>query len=258
MASMKLNNLSSLFQTSIRIQEMDPMSKDAVWPANTEICIARIPIRKRDGWDSQKFTEFTKKLKSQMVPNGIIFFICYAPMEDKSRPFEVAKIMVDQGFTHIDNIVIKKTWFPGKRSETNLVNSHEYVLHFCNGDVWKLDRLPVRQYLKAQDELSCPGNTWEIETGSLDESYPIDLAELLIRMSNCLPGSIVFDPYCGGTGSLRAALKLGHSFFGFESNKKQLKKYEKLVSDFNEGKMEDVKSVDKSKKHVKVEDDFDF
>lgn len=249
---MKLDNLSSLFKTTVRIQEMDPLNKNAIWPANTEICITRVPIRKRDGWDVDKFSEFAKKLKTHMVPNGVVFLICYAPIEAKARPFEVAKIMTDSGFNHVDNIVIKKTWFPGKRSETNLVNSHEYVLHFCNGDVWKLDRLPVREYLKIHDDLSCPGNTWEIETGSLDESYPVDLAELLVRMTNCLPGSVVFDPYCGGTGSLRAALKLGHSFFGFETDKKQIKKYEKVVSDFNSGKVEDPKAKTKTKK----EEDF--
>lgn len=234
---------------------MDPMSQDAIWPANTEICITRIPIRKRDGWDSEKFKEFVKKLKSCMVPNGIVFLICYAPMEAKARPFEVSSIMTDAGFNHIDNIVIKKTWFPGKRSETNLVNSHEYVLHFCNGDVWKLDRLPLREYLNIHDDLSCPGNTWEIQTGSLDESYPIDLGELLIRMTNCLPGSVVFDPYCGGTASLRAALKLGHSFFGFETDNKQIKKYEKLVKDFNEGKLDDGEP--KTQRHGATDSDND-
>lgn len=240
---MKLDNLSSLFQTTIRIQPIDPMSPDAVWPANVEICITRVPIRERDGWDPEKFAEFAKKLKHSMVTNGIVFLICYAPMEAKYRPFEVAKIMVDSGFHHIDNIVIKKSWFPGKRSETNLVNSHEYVLHFCNGNVWKLDRLPIRQYLKVHNDVSCPGNTWEIETGSLDESYPVDLAELLIRMTNCLPGSVVFDPYCGGTGSLRAAIKLGHSFFGFEQDKKRLKKYEKLISELRDGELGDPSST---------------
>ena len=90
---MKLDNFSSLFKTSVRIQEMDPMSSDAVWPANTEICITRVPIRKRDGWDTEKFQEFAKKLKANMVPNGVVFLICYAPIEAKWRPFEVAKLM---------------------------------------------------------------------------------------------------------------------------------------------------------------------
>lgn len=227
-----MDNLASLFNTNIRINNMHPLSKDAIWPKNQELCITRIPIRKRDGWDPDQFVEFAKRLKTHMVPNGIVFLICYAPIEAKFRPFEVAKTMVEAGFTHIDNIIVQKTWYPGKRSETNLVNSHEYVLHFCNGNVWKLDRLPIREYLDSPDEVSCPGNTWEIETGSLDESYPVDLAELLIRMTNCLPGSVIFDPYCGGTGSLKAALKLGHTFYGFEQDPKQLKKYEKLVEEF--------------------------
>lgn len=229
-----MDNLASLFSTSIRIHNLDPMSKDAIWPKNQEICITRVPIRKRDGWSPEAFNEFAKKLKANMVKNGVVFLICYAPTEAKYRPFEVAKLMVDNGFTHIDNIIIKKTWWPGKRSETNLVNSHEYVLHFCNGDVWKLDRLPIHQYLDMPDETSCIGNTWSIETGSLDESYPVDLAELLIRMTNCLPGSVIFDPYCGGTGSLRAALKLGHTFYGFEQDTKQLKKYEKIIKEFED------------------------
>jgi hypothetical protein len=238
-----LDNLASLFKTNIRIQNQPAMDPNSVWPKNTEVCITRVPIRKRDGYDDAVFAEFAKRLKNTMVPNGIVFLICYAPIEAKFRPFEIAKAMVDAGFTHIDNIIIKKTWYPGKRSETNLVNSHEYVLHFCNGDVWKLDRLPIREYLQTEDEISCPGHTWEIETGSLDEAYPVDLAELLIRMTDCLPGSVIFDPYCGGTGSLRAALKLGHTFYGFETDSKQIKKYEKVLKEYNKelkGKKNDV------------------
>lgn len=248
---MPIDNFSSILQTNVRIHNMECTAPDAVWPRNTEVCIARIPIRKRDGFDPEKLKEFVTKLKNHMVPNGIVFLICYAPIEAKWRPFEIAKAMVDEGFFHIDNIVIKKTWFPGKRSETNLVNSHEYVLHFCNGNVWKLDRLPVRKYLHTDDETSCPGNTWEIETGSLDEAYPVDLAELLIRMTDCLPGSVIFDPYCGGTGSLRAALKLGHSFFGFEQDYKQIKKYEKVVKEYNKEMDNAVKRPTKNKSSSK-------
>lgn len=227
-----LDNLASLFKTNVRIANINPLDKDAVWPHNIEVCITRIPIRKRDGYDPDVIKSLVTKLKNHMVPNGIVFFICYAPTEAKHRPFEVSKMMTDQGFNHIDNIVIEKTWFPGKRSETNLVNSHEYVLHFCNGDVWKLDRLPVRKYLKTPESISCPGNTWKVQTGSLDESYPIDLAELLIRMTDALPGSIVFDPYMGTQSSLRAAVKLGHSFYGFEQDARKMKKYDKLAKDY--------------------------
>ena len=222
------------FSPSVRISSLDPMSDDAIWPMNSEICITRVPIRKRDGFDLEIFKKFAAKLKQHVVTNGIVFLICYAPIEAKSRPFEIAKIMSDAGFHHIDNIVVQKTWFPGKRSEVNLVNSHEYVLHFCNGNVWKLDRLPLRRYLDTDEEVSCPGNTWRVETGSLDESYPVELAELLIRMTDCLPGSIVFDPFGGGTGSLRAALALGHTFFGFNISGKLAAKCDAVVKEYVE------------------------
>jgi DNA modification methylase len=82
-------------------------------------------------------------------------------------------------------------------------------------------------------EISCVGNTWEIQTGSLDESYPVDLANLLIRMTDCLPGSVILEPFGGGTASLKAALDRGHSYFGFETDTKQFKKCEKVIEEFN-------------------------
>lgn len=227
--SQKLDNFSVLFNTNIRLSELDAMDNDSVWPNGIEVCICRLPIRKRDGYSPEYLKRFAEKLKSNMVPNGIAFLICYAPVEDKARPFEVTKIMTDAGFNHVDNIIVQKSWFPGKRSETNLVNTHEYVLHFCNGKVWKLDRLPIRKYLNTSETITCPGNTWQVETGSLDDSYPVDLAELLIRMTDCLPGSIIFDPFMSSTAALRAALTLGHSFYGFEKDKRKLKKYKKIT-----------------------------
>ena len=227
-----MDNLSKLFQSNVRIQEINPFNTDAVWPNNIELVVTRIPIRKRDGYDDKLMHSLASKLKTHMVQNGIAFLICYAPVESKSRPFEVAKHMTDAGFTHVDNIIVEKTWFPGKRSEINLVNSHEYVLYFCNGNVWNLDRLPIRRYLKTEDSVSCPGNTWKVATGSLDESIPLDLAELLMRMTDSLPGSIVFDPFMGNQATLQAAIKLGHSFHGFETDQKRVKKYETMLAKY--------------------------
>lgn len=230
-------NLDKLFESNIRVQNMWPMDNNAIWPHNAELCITRIPIRKRDGFDEGMMRLFAHKLKSSMVVNGSVFLICYAPMECKYRPFEVAKIMADTGFTHVDNIVIQKSWFPGKRSEANLVNSHEYVLYFCNGLVWSLDRLPIKDYLKTDEELSCPGNTWKVETGSLDESIPIDLAELLIRMTDVLPGSVIFDPFMGNQATIQACLKLGHSLFGFEKDSRRITKYNKIIEKFKKNEI---------------------
>ena len=237
-----MDNLSSIFNTNVKINPNDindSLSPYAIWSNAIEVCIGRVPIRKRDGYSTTNLKKIAKKLKNNMVQNGVVFLICYAPVECKSRPFEVAKIMTDAGFHHVDNIIIEKSWLPGKRSEVNLVNSHEYVLHFCNGNVWNLDRLPIKEYLGISDDLSCPGNTWKVETGSLEEAYPLDLAELLIRITDALPGSIVFDPFMGTQSGLRAALKLGHSFYGFEHNVKKMKRYSKLVDQYINGEIND-------------------
>lgn len=227
------NNLLSVFDTSVKINQTDLFCRDAIWPQNVEVCITRIPIRKRDGYSEEFMNNFAQKLKTSMAQNGLVFLVCYAPTEAKFRPFEVAKTMVDAGFNHVDNIVIEKTWLPGKRAENMLVNSHEYVLFFCNGNIWKIDRQPVRKYLMLEDSAPCIGNTWLVETGSLDEAYSEDLAELLLRMASSLPGSSVFDPFMGNSASLRACLKLGHSLTGFEIDQRKISQYKKVIEDYS-------------------------
>jgi len=231
---MGTDDINSMFQSNIRITNMGCMNEEAVWPKNVEICVTRVPARKRDGYSAAYMEEFAKKLKNCMVKNGVVFLVCYAPTECKSRPFEIASKMEQVGFTHVDNIIVKKSWYSGKRSETNLVNSHEYVLYFCNGKIWGLDRLPVMEYLKCEETLTCPGNTWQVEVGSLDESIPEDLASLLLRMTDSLPGSLVFDPYMRNKSTLGASLRLGHSFYGFEEDKKRMKNYDKVIENYRE------------------------
>jgi len=228
-------DIQNLFATNIRIGNLDPLDINAVWPNNIEVTICRVPIRKRDGYSADRIKKLAEKLKSNTVKNGIVFLLCYAPNECKSRPFEVAKAMTDAGFNHIDNIIINKSWLPGKRSESNLVNSHEYALYFCNGKVWKLDRLPIKEYLKLDEDASCPGNSWTVETGSLEEAYPLDLAELLIRITDVLPGSTIFDPFMGTSATLQACLKYGHTFHGFETDSRKLNKYKKIINNYQDG-----------------------
>jgi len=231
-----MDNFANLLATNIRINNLPCFDVDAIWPQGIEIAIFRVPIRKRDGYSKEMMNNLASKLKAHMAINGIAFLICYAPQECKARPFEVANIMTENGFCHIDNIVIEKSWLPGKRSEVNLVNSHEFVFYFCNGTVWKLDRYPIRRYLSTPEEVSCPGNTWKVEVGSLDESYPADLAELLIGMTDCLPGSLVVDFFMGTSAALKTCLKYGHSFYGFDSDPKRIKRYEKIIKDFRDKK----------------------
>lgn len=227
------SNLFSVFDTSIKISQNNLFDRDAIWPQNVEVCVTRVPIRLRDGYSEQFMNNFAEKLKASMSQNGLVFLICYAPTEAKFRPFEIAKTMVDVGFKHIDNIIIEKTWLPGKRSENMLVNSHEYVLFFCNGSVWKIDRQPVKKYLMLEDSAPCVGNTWLVETGSLDEAYSEDLSELLLRMACSLPGSSVFDPFMGNSASLRTCLKLGHSLTGFEMDQRKIHQYKKIIENYS-------------------------
>ena len=78
-----MHNLSKLFESNVRIVNLDPLAQDAVWPANIEICITKMPIRKRDGWSPEFMDKFSKKLKLHMTNNGIVFLVCYAPVEAK-------------------------------------------------------------------------------------------------------------------------------------------------------------------------------
>jgi tRNA G10 N-methylase Trm11 len=92
------------------------------------------------------------------------------------------------------------------------------------------------------DETSpCVGNTWLVETGSLDESYSDDLASLLIRMSDLLPGSSVFDPFMGNSAILKACLTMGHSLTGFETDKRKIKQYQKIIEDFKRKEQDAVR-----------------
>ena len=101
--------------------------------------------------------------------------------------------------------------------------------------LFSLNSFPVRKTHQIGLALDIyDGNLCKVETGSLEESYPVDLAELLIRMTDALPGSVIFDPYCGGSASLQAAMKYGHSFFGFEKDQRKITKYKKIIDNFKE------------------------
>lgn len=229
-AEVTMSNIDSIFSSSIKIEVQNPLASQTNWPMGVDLCITRFPIRKKDGYDNKGLKLFASRLKNSLRSGGIAFIICYAPSECKWRPFEIAKELSDTGLTHIDNIVIEKSWMPGKRSEHTLVNTHEYVFFFCNGNTWSIDRTPVRRYLMLDNDLPCIGNTWLVETGSLDESYSEDLAELLVRMVDLLPGSLVFDPFMGGSSIIKTCMKLGHSLFGFESDPRKIKQYEKILT----------------------------
>lgn len=227
-----ISDWDNFMNRNIRILNSNPMSNSTIFPANSDICITRLPVRKVDGYTEAFINNFIEKIKSSMTDGGIVFLICYAPVECKSRPFEISKKMVEAGFTHIDNIVVEKTWVPGRRMDNMLTNSHEYVLYFCKGSAWTIDKEALEDFFQIDKTDEFLGNTWLIDTGALEQSIPICLAEALIRMTNCLPGALIIDPFMENDSTLQVAMKLGYSFWGCETDKKRIKKYEKIMNDY--------------------------
>ena len=218
---------------SIRITQTNAMDKLSVWPRNIDLCITRMPIRKRDGYNLEFVNDFSKKLKPCMVKNGMVFLVCYSPSEDKTRPFQIVQSMIAEGFYLRDIIVIEKSWFPGKRSTNSLVNSYDYVLWFSMSDQFSIDVEPIKKYMMLEKEADL-GNIWYCSSSSLDESISPDLCELLVRFSSLLPGSAIFDPMMGNMGMLKACLKLGHSLYGFDTDLRKLKAYKKIIEEFKD------------------------
>jgi DNA modification methylase len=221
-----------IFSNNIRIIALSAMDKDAIWVHNIHTCITKFPIKKKDGYSLSFVDRFAKQLHIHMAQNGHIFLICYAPSEDKKRPFEIASIMEKNGFKHIDNILIVKNWSAGKRFENSLMNTHEYILWFTNGDKVIIDKEPVNNFLKLEEGLAA-GNTWHSKVSTLDEAIPQDISDALIKMTNCLPSSLIFDPFMGNSSTITSALNCGHNFYGFETNEKKIKKYTEILDNYH-------------------------
>ncbi len=226
---MKNNNF--LFTQTARILNQDVTSEDVNFPANCDICITKIPIRKIDGYSDQFMEMFANKVFNSMGPNGMVFLVCYAPTECKYRPFEVAKKMTEVGFKHIDNIIVEKTWVFGRKIDNMLSNSHEYVLVFSKSDNWVIDKKSLEQFLGIEGD-DFLGNTWIFDSGPLNQAIPIHLAEALMLMVQCLPGALIIDPFMSNTSTLLIALKLGYSFWGCEKDKTKMEKYEEIIKNY--------------------------
>jgi DNA modification methylase len=136
--------------------------------------------------------------------------------------------MAEYGFFQADNIIIRKRWNSGKRTDYSLTNNYEYAMFFTNGKVKILDKKPLRRYFKTPEE-DCVGNVWDIQDTTLNDTVSFDLGELLIRLTNILPGSSVMNPFGGSTSLLRAVMKLGHSFYSWEGNEKNRSKFLNII-----------------------------
>jgi hypothetical protein len=221
-------NNNFLYTQGVTICNKDVTKETLNLPANIDLCVTKLPIRKVDGFSMDFMGKLAKELKSKMSKNGLVFLICYAPTECKARPFEISKAMTDEDFIHVDNIIVEKTWVSGKRKPDMLCNSHEFALFFSKTKNWQINKKALKDYLGFSDD-EFLGNNWLFDSGLLKESIPRHLPEALMRMTCNLPGSLVVDPFMSNKATLEAALKLGFSFWGCEKNPNRIKEYKKVI-----------------------------
>lgn len=214
------------------------------WKRNIDLIMFRFPTRRKDGTYALDVDDLARRCHSSLTSRGWCVAYAYASIENKLRPFVFAASMVKAGFILVDIIVATRPWWGGKRSDTHLAMSHEYIFLFSKADDWYLDRTPVYPLLEGAkyDDASCPGNAWDLkwdlQTFNPAENYSAELAAAIMKMVCLLPGSVVMDPFMGGTSGLEAAVRCGHSFIGYESDEEQyhkcgktMKKLAKLIKD---------------------------
>ncbi len=229
---------SGIFPTSVSIHNCS--YKDAEWMRNVSLIMFRFPSRRKDGSYDIDLESFAANVRDSLTPSGWVVMFSYGSIENKLRPFEAAAALQASGLNLVDIVTVNRPWWGGKKSDTHLALSHEYIFIFSKNVKWYLDRSHVYKILTGDkyDGTSCPGNSWDLKNYNHNENYSAELATVLMKMLCLLPGSVVLDPFMGGTSGVEAAVTCGHSFIGFESDadqyikcSKTLKKVQKQIEE---------------------------
>jgi len=201
------------------------------WLRNIDLIMFRFPVRKKDGSYEINLQEFSAKINTSLNANGWAVVFAYGSIENKLRPFEFATALSLTGLNLVDIISTSRPWWGGKRSDTHLALSHEYIFLFCKGDKWYLDRNPIYSQVVGDkyEGVSCPGNSWDLKTYNPAVNYSAELAAAIMKMVSLLPGSVVLDPFMGGSSGMEASVQCGHSFIGYETNTDRYNKYSKVL-----------------------------
>lgn len=218
-----------IFPTTITVNNCSHSSEE--WKRNVDLCIFRFPTRRKDGSYDLDLPSFASKVMNSLNSRGWCVAFAYASIENKLRPFVFAAEMVRAGFELVDVIIAARPWWGGKRSDTHLAMSHEYIFLFSKSSTWYLDRSPIFPLLEGEkyEDSSCPGNMWNLKSFNPAENYSADLASAIMKMVCLLPGSVVMDPIMGGSSGLEAAIECGHSFIGYEPDQDRYAKYGKIL-----------------------------
>jgi DNA modification methylase len=191
----------------------------------------RFPTRKKDGSYDIDLADFAKRIMDSLNPSGWCVAYAYASIENKLRPFDLAAALRDVGLHMVDIVVINRPWWSGKKSDAHLALSHEYAIIFSKNSKWYLDRAQIYPVLTGDKykDVSCPGSSWDLKKYNHNESYSAELSTAIMKMVGLLPGSVVFDPFMGGSSGIYASVACGHSFIGFETDQDQYVKYTKVL-----------------------------
>lgn len=227
--SSKMQVQGGIFPTRVVINNCS--YKDQDWLRNIDLIIFRFPVRRKDGSYDINLVDFSTRIKDSLNPSGWCVVFAYGSIENKLRPFEFASELKNVGLNLVDVISVNRPWWGGKRSDTHLALSHEYVFLFSKSSKWYLDRTPIYSQLSGDkyDGATCPGNSWDLKGYNPAENYSPELACAIMKMVCLLPGSVVMDPFMGGKSGIEAASTCGHSFIGFESDKGRYDKYSKVL-----------------------------
>ena len=113
-----------------------------------------------------------------------------------------------------------------------LNHCYEFIFHFTRDGNVPLDRLAVGvpyqdksnigRWRSAKADVRCRGNTWFIPYKTIrtrrahPAAYPVELAEMCIKVHGLDRVSKVLDPFLGIGATALACKKLGKSFVGFD------------------------------------------
>jgi hypothetical protein len=203
----------------------------APWPRNVDVIMFRFPARAKDGATIISDTRLAARIVTALNTNGWCIFFAYGSIENKLRPFQFADVLKLTGLTLVDVAVFSKPWWGGKKSDTHLTGSYEYVFMFTSAKRWYLDRSYLHDVIKGEkyEGVSCPGNSWDLARYNPAELYPQDVASSILKMICLLPGSVILDPLMGGSAGLEASVTCGYSFIGYEADLKKYNSYSKVL-----------------------------
>lgn len=213
-----------------------------------------------DGATPTMFAALGKLLHRVLKPGARAFCVVGQVSEDFGRVFDMRTNILDGakragGYLHTWQTIawvksvaiddVQRGHYQPINSKNILNYGWELIFHFSKGlpeQVEALDRLSIgvpyadktnldRGTRGKNGDLHCAGDVWFVPydtTGSTKKkahrhSYPAELVERIIKVSNLDPGSTVFDPFIGGGTTADVARAFGHHVIANDADEANIK-----------------------------------